>query len=31
MLYIQPETPSRVLKRLTRNGVIIVDNGNNYY
>jgi CRP-like cAMP-binding protein len=27
MLHIQPETLSRVLKRLTRNGVIIVDNG----
>lgn len=28
MLHIQPETLSRVLKRLTRNGVIEVDNGN---
>lgn len=27
MLHIQPETLSRVLKRLTRNGVIQVDNG----
>ena len=28
MLHIQPETLSRVLKRLTRNGVILVENGN---
>ena len=28
MLHIQPETLSRVLKRLTRNGVIQIDNGN---
>jgi CRP-like cAMP-binding protein len=28
MLHIQPETLSRVLKRLTRNGVIEIDNGN---
>lgn len=28
MLHIQPETLSRVLKRLIRNGVIQVDNGN---
>jgi CRP-like cAMP-binding protein len=28
MLHIQPETLSRVLKRLTRNGVIVVENGN---
>mgnify|MGYP003496095650 FL=1 len=27
MLHIQPETLSRVLKRLTRNGVILVENG----
>lgn len=27
MLHIQPETLSRVLKRLTRNGVIVVENG----
>lgn len=28
MLHIQPETLSRVLKRLTRNGVIEIENGN---
>lgn len=28
MLHIQPETLSRVLKRLSRNGVIEIDNGN---
>ena len=28
MLHIQPETLSRVLKRLSRNGVIDIDNGN---
>jgi CRP-like cAMP-binding protein len=28
MLHIQPETLSRVLKRLTRNSVIVVENGN---
>jgi CRP-like cAMP-binding protein len=28
MLHIQPETLSRVLKRLSRNGVITIDNGN---
>jgi CRP-like cAMP-binding protein len=27
MLHIQPETLSRVLKRLTRNGVILIENG----
>ncbi len=27
MLHIQPETLSRVLKRLTRNGIILVENG----
>lgn len=28
LLHIQPETLSRVLKRLTRNGIIQIDNGN---
>jgi CRP/FNR family transcriptional regulator len=28
LLHIQPETLSRVLKRLTRNGIIEIDNGN---
>jgi CRP-like cAMP-binding protein len=28
ILHIQPETLSRVLKRLTRNGIIEIDNGN---